>query len=496
MNISLSPNYRRGIWIALLGIIALRLISLDAYPLQDTTEARYAEIARIMLETQNWVTPQFDYDIPFWGKPPLATWLSAASFQVFGVTEFAARLPSLLLGIVILVSVYLMGKYQRNADLGLVAAFVLASSVLFFILSGAVLMDMALVTGIALSMLSFWHRMNNGRRVWGYLFFAGLVIGLLSKGPLALVLVCVPISLWAILQGDIRKVYRRIPWFSGGLLMLALTLPWYILAEIRTPGFIDYFIVGEHWKRFTVTGWQGDLYGSAHAKTRGTIWVYAIMSFLPWALFLPVLIWHKKPAVRKVISQNSSWVSYLVLWTITPLLFFTFAGNILATYALPAMIPLSLLGAEYWMLICKKNIDYDNKNCYVSDKIPFLGLMAPLLLIISISLQKGNFIGTKSQKDLVKNYHQLTTHADSRLIYLLKRPFSAQFYSQGRALEAKDWEQASSYFNDNNQDYFVIKNSQLKTIPDHIRSELQKIGEHHKYSLLRELPGGIASIDR
>lgn len=62
-------------------------------PVKDTTEARYAEIARKMLETGDWITPQFEYGVPFWGKPPLHTWLSAAGMGAFGVNEFAARLP-------------------------------------------------------------------------------------------------------------------------------------------------------------------------------------------------------------------------------------------------------------------------------------------------------------------------------------------------------------------------------------------------------------------
>ena len=77
----------------------VRLATLGAYPLMDSTESRYAEIARKMLETGNWLTPQFDYGVPFWGKPPLSTWLSAAAMAVLGVGEFAARLPSFLLAL-------------------------------------------------------------------------------------------------------------------------------------------------------------------------------------------------------------------------------------------------------------------------------------------------------------------------------------------------------------------------------------------------------------
>ena len=82
-------------------LILFRAFLNYAVPLMDKTEARYAEIARIMAETNNWTTLQIDYGIPFWAKPPLSTWLSAMSFQLFGVNEFAARFPYLLLSIIV-----------------------------------------------------------------------------------------------------------------------------------------------------------------------------------------------------------------------------------------------------------------------------------------------------------------------------------------------------------------------------------------------------------
>ncbi|HCW90690.1 MAG TPA: phospholipid carrier-dependent glycosyltransferase, partial [Marinobacter sp.] len=80
----------------LVSVLLIRLGLTAILPLADTTEPRYAEIARIMAETGDWITPWFDYGVPFWGKPPLSFWTQAASFRLFGVTEFAGRLPSWL----------------------------------------------------------------------------------------------------------------------------------------------------------------------------------------------------------------------------------------------------------------------------------------------------------------------------------------------------------------------------------------------------------------
>ena len=115
-------------------------------------------------------------------------------------------------------------------------------------------------------------------------FFVGLAIGLLAKGPLALVIALPPVAGWILLTSQWRRSWKSLPWITGTLLMLALALPWYLAAENKTPGFLDYFIVGEHWKRFTVRGWKGDLYGNAHSKTPGTIWLYLLLVTFPWCL--------------------------------------------------------------------------------------------------------------------------------------------------------------------------------------------------------------------
>ncbi|MEN3809069.1 phospholipid carrier-dependent glycosyltransferase, partial [Chromobacterium piscinae] len=88
MNTAATSSWRKAAGYALLALLAIRLLAMWAIPLTDTTEARYAEIARKMLETGNWVTPLHDYGVPFWAKPPLSTWLSAASMGLFGVNEF------------------------------------------------------------------------------------------------------------------------------------------------------------------------------------------------------------------------------------------------------------------------------------------------------------------------------------------------------------------------------------------------------------------------
>ena len=421
--------------------LGLRLLSLGFYPLMDTTEARYGEMARIMFETGNWVTPMFDYGVPFWGKPPIFTWLSSLGFSAFGINEFAARVPHLLVGCGVIWLVYGLAKSHYNdRNMGLFAAAILATTLSFLLISGAVMTDTALTFSITLSMISFWQAWQQKGRAWGYLFFLGLTLGMLSKGPLAVVLVGISLTIWLIPNKRWKKLPTALPWVRGSLLFILLTAPWYVLAELRTPGFLDYFIVGEHIKRFVMSGWQGDLYGSAHEEIRGTIWLYAFAAMLPWS---PVLIWQWLRSLKDGRdSQESSdgFTSYIVLWLLAPLLLFTFAGNILASYVMPALPAMALLVVHFHSQKTLPNGLYK------------LGFVSPVLISLVVVALHFNLTNKQTEKALLGIWQQQSEAADAELFFLQKRPFSGQFYSSGKAKlrssEVDSWlpQQAKPFF--------------------------------------------------
>ena len=140
---------RTHLWYLLAFALVLRLLSLATYPLMDTTEARYGEMARLMVETGNWLTPQFDYGIPFWGKPPMFTWISAIGIELFGLSEFAVRAPHWLAGFATILLVAYIAK--RSGQSALVAAVVLATCGIFSLAAGAVMTDLALTLSKTIS---------------------------------------------------------------------------------------------------------------------------------------------------------------------------------------------------------------------------------------------------------------------------------------------------------------------------------------------------------
>jgi 4-amino-4-deoxy-L-arabinose transferase-like glycosyltransferase len=399
----------------------------------DTTEARYGEMARIMLETGNWLTPMFDYDVPFWGKPPVFTWLSALGLKYIGDSEFAIRAPHFIVALATLTLTWYFARkgglfkntplapIQNVANYAWLSCAVLATTSIFIIIGAAVMTDTALMFSVSLAMMSFWFYWQKKGVYWGYLFFVGLALGMLSKGPIALILVGISLSIWICFQSRWKRLPKCLPWGGGLILFLLLALPWYLLAEKATPGFLNYFLIGEHFKRFVISGWQGDLYGSAHDRARGTIWLYWILATLPWfPLFIVQLIRYFK-ADYKDTKQKDGVDSFLYCWLLAPLFLFTFSGNILWSYVLPGIPAFALLLARF------------QARCPLPLKYYYLGLFTPLLILLSVAVLALNPTGKPNQKPLIKAWQLQLEYRKSTIYYLNDLPFSARYYAKGRA---------------------------------------------------------------
>ena len=479
---------RRGLlrWLAQHHLAALlafallaRLLTLGLYPLTDNTEARYGEIARKMLETGQWIVPQIDYGVPFWGKPPLSMWLGAISYQLFGVNAFAARLPSLLLAVAVCFLVFRLGLQRNGREYGLRASVVVATSLLMLVSAGGVMTDPAMLLGTTLCMVAYWLALHTASRCWGYLFFVGLAIGLLAKGPVASVLTVLPIGLWVLLKGRVADGRRRLPWLGGSALLAVLVVPWYWAAEMQSPGFLHYFIIGEHLQRFLVPGWQGDLYGVGHAYPRGTIWLYALAGTLPWS---PWLLWqlfrHGARQTLAPLRDGDGWGLYLLCWMLAPAVFFTLSRNILPTYFLPGLIGFGLIAAQAWQ---------QRPATAGSARTALLALVTPLLS--GVLLVAWSQSGFQSQQDIVSAYRQ-SLPQDAALVYFRQRPYSAEFYSQGRAGQVDDAGTLRGYLQRQPQAYVATEAKALALLPPDLRAQLVEVttSQHGKYLLLRQLP--------
>ena len=450
-------------------VLGIRLISLGFYPLYDTTEARYGEIARLMLETGNWITPLFDYDVPFWGKPPLQTWLSAASFGVFGVNEFSARLPHFLCSLITLLLTYQFANQFFGIRRAVISIIVLSASVGFTVTAGTVMTDSALLMATTLAMFSFWRCFQGYNATTnGLLFFAALSLGMLIKGPVAVVIIGIALTVWSISQRCFMSAIASLPWGKGLLLFTVLTLPWYVWAELRTPGFLEYFIVGEHIQRFLVSGWQGDLYGTAHKEPRGMIWLFWIGAAFPWSLvlikqFITFIVRNAKGSPQK---PTPSITSYLLCWMIAPLLLFTLSGNILPAYVLPGITAMGLLVAQ---------------RIHSQRWLATLALLAYGLLLFFIGWVSLGQLSKTSEKELISHHmHQINK---TSLYYWKKRPFSAQFYSRGHAKLLTDENTLANLLTNKDEFYLVITHTEESNQLSIVSRQCQRIEQTRNRTL-------------
>jgi 4-amino-4-deoxy-L-arabinose transferase-like glycosyltransferase len=452
-------------------LILMRIISLSLYPLMDMTEGRYGEIARKMATMNDWITPWFDVGVPFWGKPPLSFWMSAVGIKLFGVNEFAVRIPHFLAAFLVIAICYDWAK--RSLINPFYVSVILSTSFIFLLSSGAVMTDMALCVGSTLAIRAFWLSLRGveaERKREQILFFLGLSVMLLAKGPVGWILVLLTIALWALVSSSIKETWHGLAWIQGGFLAMLIALPWYLEAEQHTPGFLHYFFYGEHWQRFTVSGWKGDLYGSAHATRRGTIWLHFLYASLPWSIILPIATWRYKLATStKKTNEQAQLSLYLLLAGLTPCLFFTMSGNILWTYVLPGLPALALLLAMY----LQRTEEVQSK------KILLIGTAISSLVFVGVlgTLTLGHATDSKSAAAIVALYQK--QHSPHALVFLGGRPYSAMFYSQGQALSVKSLDELPA-LTQGNPAYIAVRKSQpldLKTL------KLSTIGDAGNYHL-------------
>ena len=456
-------KFTNKLWVVflLLVLIAIRGIINYLLPLMDKTEARYAEIARIMVETNNWILLQIDYNIPFWAKPPLSTWLTAISIKLFGLYEFYIRLPYLITTIIIVLFISRYDKIENK--IFFLTPLILLLMPEFYLHAGVVSTDTILNFSIILVMLSFWEAVGKKSGLkWWYGFFIGIGLGLLSKGPIILILTLPPIFIWLLVYKEELKKLKKIPILSGLSLTFLISFPWYYFTELKSPGFIDYFIYGEHFRRFFDSGWKGDLYGFAKQQPYGIIWLFSTMAIFPWSLLIITRI-------RKIIEEayKNKWVCFLVCWMLFTPVFFTFSSSLIHTYTLPIAVPAALLVTHFWS-------EFKFKRYYLS----ISALLYFVLLPVFYSGVLDDTIQNNCDKELVKN--ELVS--DYSLFYLNYKSFSSQFYSLG-AIKMINLEQLQEKLMNGERFAVIIENSEIKKMNLSTIKRLREIKKTNKKSI-------------
>jgi len=334
-----SPTFSQRLdrwlpWILFAAAIFVLFYQLGAAPLMEPDEGRNAEKAREILLLQDWVIPHENFH-PVLDKPIFFYWLVALSYKLFGVSEWAARLPAALaaLGCVLLLDNFVRrhwGKWQA-----LWSGLILLTSVEFFFLARVVIFDMPLTFFLTLALCAFYEASHceeiKYRRVLCLLLYGALGAATLIKGLIGIVIPGLVIFFYLLLSRQ-WSVLRRIHLLPGILLFLAIALPWYLQAEARHEGYLRYYFWEEHFGRFSSNDFE-----------RNQPWYYFIpvglIGFLPWTLLIPSFIRKRR---RTTFDDKTL---FMVLWVVLPFLFFSASKSKLPHYILPIFPPLAVLTA-------------------------------------------------------------------------------------------------------------------------------------------------------
>ncbi|MCS7016167.1 MAG: glycosyltransferase family 39 protein [Gemmatales bacterium] len=332
------------------------LPNLGAHSLWDVDEARNAECAREMWEAGDWIVPTFNYELRT-DKPILPYWLIMLSYERFGVSEWSARLPSALAGIATCILTYGLGWSMFGRWMGFLAGTMLASAILFNVLSHAVTPDALLILWTTAALTSAWLGIAHARPSW--LAWFGLFTGLatLTKGLVGILLPMTAVGLFLIWERKLSLLWNR--WLVWGIVLwLVVTLPWYIAVGVATKGeWLVGFFGRHHVERFT-TPLEGH---------RGGIWYHPLgllIGFAPWSAWLVVALtgmlvqWYRQRSQKRAASESSSSgttrhpasaLRFLACWCATWLIFFSLAQTKLPNYVAPIYPALALV-TSMWLV--------------------------------------------------------------------------------------------------------------------------------------------------
>jgi 4-amino-4-deoxy-L-arabinose transferase-like glycosyltransferase len=297
-------------------------------------EPRYAEVARGMYISGDYVTPRL-HALPWFEKPVLLYWGAALGYALFGVNELGARFPSALSATITVFLIYWCGRKLWGRAVGIFAALVVASSVGFFSFARAAATDMPLTACLTSALLCFLIAYNEKvprrRRSWFNAFYICLGLGILAKGPIAVLLPGVALLGFTLAR---RRLSEWKDWHpKGALLGLAVAAPWYVACTwINGYSFVQEFIINHNIERFVT-----EMYG--HTRPLYFYGPVLLMLTFPWTFLLI-------PACRRRFEVNDQ---LLIWWAVVPLVFFSFSGSKLPGYILPIVPPLAILCAkEVW----------------------------------------------------------------------------------------------------------------------------------------------------
>ena len=333
----------------------------------DDVDAVQAQIARNMLQSGDWVIAHLN-GVPYLEKSPLIYWLIAISYRVFGVYDWAARIPVALAAIVLAWVTWRYGRWAFGARAGFYAGLTLCTCIGLFLFTRIQIPDVMLTLSVCVAFWSFQRALDDAEprpRFWAALLAVSLGVGVMLKGLIALV---APVGGIVLYLGVTRQlfsldVWKRLHVFTGALIILIIAAPWHVLAMLRMPpyfdftmhsgpgeyhGFFWFYFINEHILRFLNLRYPRDY----NTVPRLAFWLLHLLWLFPWSVFLPTIAGLSfKPIDRAGRTRLLAlcWMGFL-------LVFFTFSTTqeyySMPIYpALAVLLGSAMVGRSRWLRI-------------------------------------------------------------------------------------------------------------------------------------------------
>lgn len=345
------------LWLGVICWVAF-VSNLGNLGLFDETEPLFVEASRQMIERNDWITPYFNDKTRF-DKPPLVYWLMALGFKFLGVHEWVARLPSVLaaIGLVTLVFYTIktvlkgIGTIKRQETLitaGIGAAMTALNPItITWARSGVsdMLLSGCLCSALLAFFLGYVSDVSTHRNRWYLTFYVLISLAILTKGPVGIVLPGIIILAFTLFLGNWREVWQEIKPVRGILLVLALSLPWYILVTLANgKEYLDIFFGYHNFDRFTNVV-------NRHSAPLYFYFPVVLIGFFPWSIYLPLSLaklrfWRRK--FWQNTQRNQQLGLFATFWFLSIFIFFTIAQTKLPSYVLPLMPAAAILVALLW----------------------------------------------------------------------------------------------------------------------------------------------------
>src|SRR4030066_2517699 len=386
----------------------------------DVDEAVYAEASREMIETGDWITPQYNYTNRY-DKPVFFYWLMASAFRVYGVTEFAARFWSAAFGVMLTLMCYYLLRRIGHPKWGVITALIFATSLEVIVLAHASITDMTLAFFITSALFCFFigyiggsvenplpfkgrDRVGMGyaqelpdTRWWYMGFYLNISLAVLTKGPVGIVLPGSIIFIFLILRGDFMQTLKKMHIVSGVLIFLVVALPWYIVETwINGWEYIDAFFIKHNVTRFTgvVSGHRGSVYYFIPV---------ILIAFFPWSAFRPQILYRYFPRSRKrgAVDPEESLTLFSIIWLLVIFIFFSISKTKLPGYIVPLSAPLAIMVGRLWY-----GYIYPDNEAHTKKGLKFSFVF---LIILSLIIAAGAGVLTPyltNSEAILKQFHE------------------------------------------------------------------------------------------